>query len=154
MEVELIEQLAAAKYRRTEFRRGYRNGYRYRYRGLLTELGPIEHIQVPRDRDGQCRTQVLPGTSVGSPESILCAYGITHAGVRELIDFRQASSESEAMWTAFLDSLYRQGLSGDTLQMVSPIQYSASVESIIFGVISHMNANWKAKPLPQFTHNC
>ena len=58
MEVELVEQLHAAKYRRTELRRGYRNGYRYR--GLLTELGPIERIRVPRDRDGQYRTEVLP----------------------------------------------------------------------------------------------
>ena len=49
---------------------------------------------------------------------VLCAYGITHAGVRELIDFRQAASESEAMWTALLDSLYRRGLSTDRLEMV------------------------------------
>ena len=178
MEVELVEELNAAKYRRTEFRRGYRNGYRYR--GLLTELGPIEQIQVPRDRDGQYLTQVLHryerrqsrvnqtvremflagvstrrvreviepllggGVSAQSVSRIcrsldaevqryhrrdladcyqyllldgivlkvkgaaevkrrvvLCAYGITHDGVREMIDFRQASSESEAMWTAF-----------------------------------------------------
>ena len=58
MEVELVEELNAAKYRRTEFRRGYRNGYRYR--GLLAELGPIEQIRVPRDRDGQYGTKVLP----------------------------------------------------------------------------------------------
>lgn len=352
MEVELVEQLTAAKYRRTELRRGYRNGYRYR--GLLTELGPIERIRVPRDRDGQYRTEVLPryqrrqsrvnrmvremflagvstrrvqeviepllGYSVsaqtvsricrsldaevqryhrreiddryryllldgivlkvkGAAELkrrvVLCAYGITHNGVREFIDFRQASSESEAMWTAFLDSLYRRGLTGDNLELVSTdgctalhraietvypfvprqrcwahkmrnvaaklprkhqdaclaeaktiyqahtrreavlrfrqwaahwrsiapnavrciehdldellpfldcpqahwkkvrttnaierafrevrrrtrpmscFQNSDSVERIIFGVISHLNNNWKAKPLPQFTH--
>ena len=352
MEVELVEQLNAAKYRRTELRRGYRNGYRYR--GLLTELGPIERIRVPRDRDGQYRTEVLPryqrrqsrvnrmvremflagvstrrvqeviepllGYSVsaqtvsricrsldaevqryhrreiddryryllldgivlkvkGAAELkrrvVLCAYGITHNGVREFIDFRQASSESEAMWTAFLDSLYRRGLTGDNLELVSTdgctalhraietvypfvprqrcwahkmrnvaaklprkhqdaclaeaktiyqahtrreavlrfrqwaahwrsiapnavrcieddldellpfldcpqahwkkvrttnaierafrevrrrtrpmscFQNSDSVERIIFGVISHLNNNWKAKPLPQFTH--
>ena len=196
MEVEMLEELHAAKYRRTELRRGYRNGYRYR--GLLTELGPIEQIRVPRDRDGQYRTQVLPryerrqsrvnrmvrqmflagvstrrvreviepllgaGVSAQSVSRIcrsldaevqryhrrdladcyqyllldgivlkvkgaaevkhrvvLCAYGITHDGVREMIDFRQAASESEAMWTAFLDSLYRRGLSGDRLELVS-----------------------------------
>ena len=353
MEVELLEELHAAKYRRTELRRGYRNGHRYR--GLLTELGPIEQIRVPRDRDGQYRTRVLPryerrqsrvnqmvrqmflagvstrrvreviepllggGVSAQSVSRIcrsldaevqsyhrrdltdcyryllldgivlkvkdaaevkrrvvLCAYGITHDGVREMIDFRQATSESEAMWTAFLDSLYRRGLSGDRLEMVSTdgcaglhraidtvypfvprqqcwahkmrnvaaklprkhqdaclaqaktiyqahtrreavlrfrqwaahwrsiapnvvrcieddldellpfldcpephwkkvrttnaierafrevrrrtrpmscFQNSASVERIIFGVISHLNTNWKAMPLPQFTHN-
>ena len=39
MESELLEELHAGKYRRTELRRGYRNGYRYR--GLLTEMGPL-----------------------------------------------------------------------------------------------------------------
>ena len=58
MESELIDQLLAARYRRTEFRRGYRNGYRYR--SLLTELGPIERIRIPRDREGRYRTEVLP----------------------------------------------------------------------------------------------
>ena len=32
-------------------------------------------------------------------------------------------------------------------------QNSISVERIIFGVISHINTNWKAKPLPQSRHN-
>ena len=196
MESELIDELHAAKYRRTELRRGYRNGYRYR--GLLTELGPIERIRVPRDRDGLYQTKVFPryerrqkrvnemvremflsgvstrrvreviepllgdGVSAQTVSRIcrsldaevrryhsrelddcyryllldgivlkvkgavevkrrvvLCAYGITHDGVRQLIDFRQAASESEAMWTAFLDSLCRRGISGDSLQMVS-----------------------------------
>ena len=35
---------------------------------------------------------------------------------------------------------------------MSCFQNSDSVERIIFGVISHLNTNWKAKPLPQFTH--
>ena len=196
MESEMIDELLAAKYRRTEFRRGYRNGYRYR--GLLTELGPIERIRIPRDREGLYRTEVLPryerrqarvnemvremflagvstrrvrevikpllgdgvsaqtvsricrsldeevrryhtrelddcyryllldgivlkvkGATEVKRRVVLCAYGITHEGIRELIDFRQASSESEAMWTAFLDSLYRRGLTGDNLEMVS-----------------------------------
>lgn len=197
MESEMIDQLLAARYRRTEFRRGYRNGYRYR--SLLTELGPIERIRIPRDREGRYRTEVLPryerrqsrvnqmvremflagvstrrvkevikpllgeGVSAQTVSRIcrslddevrryhcrelddryryllldgivlrvkgeakkykrrvvLCAYGITHDGVRELIDFRQAASESESMWTAFLDNLYRRGLTGDRLEMVS-----------------------------------
>lgn len=41
---------------------------------------------------------------------VLCSYGITLEGRRELIDFRQASSESEAAWSAFLSSLYQRGL--------------------------------------------
>lgn len=50
MEEELLERLRAGRYRRTELRQGYRNGYRHR--SLLTELGLVEHLQVPRDRDG------------------------------------------------------------------------------------------------------
>lgn len=58
MEGELLEQLRAGRYRRTEFRRGYRNGYRQR--SLLTELGLVEHLRVPRDREGQYQPTVLP----------------------------------------------------------------------------------------------
>ena len=46
MEEELLEQLRAGRYRRSGLRRGYRNGYRHR--GLLTELGMLEHLRVPR----------------------------------------------------------------------------------------------------------
>ena len=58
MEGELMEQLHAGRYRRTETRRGYRNGYRER--SLLTELGMLEHLRVPRDREGRYQTEVLP----------------------------------------------------------------------------------------------
>lgn len=50
MEEELLEQLRAGRYRRSDLRRGYRNGYRHR--SLLTELGLVEHLLVPRDREG------------------------------------------------------------------------------------------------------
>ena len=40
MEGELLEQLSAGWYRRTESRRGYRNGYRYR--DLLPDLGMVK----------------------------------------------------------------------------------------------------------------
>ena len=49
MEEELLEQLRAGRYRRSGLRRGYRNGYRQR--DLLTELGMLEHLRVPRDRE-------------------------------------------------------------------------------------------------------
>ena len=356
MEEELLEELHAGRYRRTELRRGYRNGYRYR--GLLTEMGPVEHIRVPRDRDGTYRTKVLPryqrrqkrvnrmvremflsGVSTRRVQDVIepllgegvsaqtvsricrslprhvgaavprpAAAGllpipvagrdrtqgkgsgwsqqaagpvsfrgrIRYDGVRELVDFRQAKSESEAQWLAFIHNLYERGLRGANLSMVttdrcvglhnaldtaypyvarqrcwahklrnvaaklprriqepclagaktiykaptrreavirfrqwaamwreqapnavrcieedmdellpfldcptqhrrkvrttnaierafrevrrrtrpmSCFQNSASVDRIIFGVISHLNANWKDKPLPQFTHN-
>jgi putative transposase len=195
MEQDIAAQLQAGKYRRTESRCGYRNGYRYR--GLLTEFGLLENLRVPRDRDGlyqpamllryQRRQQevnrlvreaFLAGVStrrlgevlapiVGetlSPQTVsriassldsevrryhsrslqddwlylfldgitlkvkgltgarkrlvLCVYGITPRGKRELLSFRQANAESEAQWEAFLQDLYRRGLEGKTLQLV------------------------------------
>ena len=50
---------------------------------------------------------------------VLCAYGITTAGRREMVSFRQANSESEAAWEAFLRNLYDRGLTGSRLMMVS-----------------------------------
>ena len=57
MEEELMEQLRAGRYRRTEFRRGYRNGYRHR--NILTKLGLVERLRVPRDREGHYQLTVI-----------------------------------------------------------------------------------------------
>lgn len=194
MDEELLEQLKASKYRRTELRRGYRNGYRNRT--LLTQYGWLG-LRVPRDREGNYQTEFLKqyqrrtaevdrlvresflsGVStrqVGkvlaplwgkeiSPQTVsrivscldsevrayhrryffddyqylfldgitlrvkgvngvkkklvLCAYGITLKGKRELLSFRQANSESEAKWEAFLRDLYERGLWGMSLRLV------------------------------------
>lgn len=196
MEGELLEQLWAGRYRRTELRRGYRNGYRSR--SLLTELGLVEHLRVPRDREGRYQPTVLPryqrrqekvnglvqemflsgvstrkvqevvepllGTGVSAQtvsritrsldgevqryqqrpleewyqyllldgitlkvkgatgvkkRLVLCAYGITPQGHRELVSFRQATSESEAQWEAFLRDLYDRGLRGARLRLIT-----------------------------------
>jgi len=195
MEEELLEQLRAGRYRRTELRRGYRNGYRQR--SLLTQLGLVEHLRVPRDREGDyqptimaryqrrqgqvtrlVREAFLAGVStrrvgevlapvLGEPLSpqtvsriarsldaevrryhsrllkdcyqyllldgitlkvkspsgvkkrlVLCAYGISSEGRRELISFRQATAESEAQWEAFLRDLYSRGVEGKSLRLV------------------------------------
>ena len=57
MEEELLEQLRAGRRRRTKLRRGYRNGYRQR--SLLTELGLVQHLRIPRDREGYYRPCVI-----------------------------------------------------------------------------------------------
>lgn len=49
---------------------------------------------------------------------VLVAYGITHSGHRELIDFRLAPSESEAAWYGLLNHLYHRGLEGEHLELV------------------------------------
>jgi len=52
-------------------------------------------------------------------KTILAAYGITKDGVRELISFRIAKNESEESWYMFIDNLYRRGLKGDYLSLVT-----------------------------------
>jgi putative transposase len=49
---------------------------------------------------------------------VLCAYGLTWAGERELIDFQLGRYESEPAWESFLNRLYRRGLAGARLQLV------------------------------------
>jgi putative transposase len=195
MEEELLECLRVGRYRRTGLRQGYRNGYRQR--NLLTEVGLVEHLRVPRDRGGDYQPDVLKryqrrqsrvnglirevflaGVStrrVGevlapvlgeapSPQTVsriartldtevrryhsrslqdyyqylfldgitlkvkgltgvkkrlvLCAYGITLEGQRELISFRQATAESGVHWEAFLSDLYNRGIEGKALRLV------------------------------------
>ncbi len=50
---------------------------------------------------------------------VLCAYGISSSGKRELLNFRQASAESEAQWEAFLTDLYWRGLEGKGLKLIT-----------------------------------
>ncbi|MFQ6030948.1 MAG: IS256 family transposase [Dehalococcoidia bacterium] len=195
MEEELLEQLRAGRYRRSQLRRGYRNGYRQR--DLLTEMGMLEHLRVPRDREGQYQPTIIPhyqrrqekvnrmvremflrGVSTRKVEAVLkplldtplsaqsvsrivrsldlevkryqrrpladhyryllldgivlkvkgaagvkkrlvlCAYGVTSQGQREMISFRQGTAESEAQWEAFLQDLYHRGLQGEQLRLV------------------------------------
>jgi transposase-like protein len=49
---------------------------------------------------------------------VLCAFGITEKGLRELIDFQIVKSESEENWKSFLEDLYRRGLKGTQLKLV------------------------------------
>jgi len=50
---------------------------------------------------------------------LLCAYGVTASGTRELLSFRQATAESEAQWEAFLQDLYERGLVGNSLRLIT-----------------------------------
>jgi len=49
---------------------------------------------------------------------LLCAYGITWEGRREIINFRQAADESEAKWEAFLNDLYNRGVEGKNCDLI------------------------------------
>lgn len=50
---------------------------------------------------------------------ILCAYGITWEGKKEMIDFLLATSESQNAWEGFLRDLYERGLEGRVCEMIT-----------------------------------
>lgn len=50
---------------------------------------------------------------------ILCAYGISWEGNKEMIDFLLASSESQNAWEGFLRDLYERGLEGKVCEMIT-----------------------------------
>jgi putative transposase len=194
---ELRLAIGALRYERTPERRDVRNGW-YR-RNLVTELGLIEGLAVPRARelryrpsflahaarrtgavDGLLRQAFLRGLSTretarlaetltGVPLSaasvsrlaraidaqvaafhrrpvtfparyllvdglwvsvreasgrarrrvVLAVYAIDAAGRRELLDYRQAASESAAAWGLLLRSLVERGLDPDAVVLVT-----------------------------------
>jgi transposase-like protein len=57
LEEEMDQHLGAGRYQRTSSRRGERNG-RYK-RALLSGVGQISRLQVPRDREGTFRTELF-----------------------------------------------------------------------------------------------
>ncbi|MCE5330445.1 transposase, partial [bacterium] len=62
-------------------------------------------------------TLKIKSLSARNKKVILVAYGIRDSGIKEIIAFRIASSESELEWYMFVDSLYRRGLSGKRLNL-------------------------------------
>ena len=64
-------------------------------------------------------TLKVKGAGGARKRLVLCAYGITVRGLRELVSFRQATAESEAQWEAFLRDLYERGFEGKQLQLVT-----------------------------------
>jgi putative transposase len=50
---------------------------------------------------------------------VLVAYGITSQGIKQIIDFRLATGETRVAWENFLTGLYRRGLRGTELRLVT-----------------------------------
>jgi putative transposase len=50
---------------------------------------------------------------------ILCAYGITWEGKKEMIDFLLATSESQNAWEGFLRDLHERGLEGKLCDLIT-----------------------------------
>jgi putative transposase len=52
-------------------------------------------------------------------KAVLTAYGITFLGLREIISFRQVPQESKTSWLSMLNDLYRRGLTGKNLRLIT-----------------------------------
>jgi len=63
---------------------------------------------------------------------VLCAYGITAQGKRELIDFMIVKAEGEDTWKTFLLSLYRRGLTGEQLRLVATDGQKGAAKAIAY----------------------
>ena len=50
---------------------------------------------------------------------VLCAYGITTEGQRELVDFQIVKAEGEDTWYGFLWNLWSRGLHGEFLELIA-----------------------------------
>jgi len=50
---------------------------------------------------------------------VLAAYGITFLGIRKIISFRQVNKETKTTWLAFLNDLYKRGLEGKNLRLIT-----------------------------------
>jgi len=50
---------------------------------------------------------------------ILCAYGMTWEGKKEMVDFLLAASESQNAWEGFLRDLYGRGLEGSSCELIT-----------------------------------
>jgi putative transposase len=61
----------------------------------------------------------IKGTDKVQRRPVLVAYVITTSGEKQLVSFRIGRTESEAEWEAFLNDLYRRGLQGNALKMVT-----------------------------------
>lgn len=194
MEVEVDQRLGAPRYVRCTRRADWRNGYRQR--DLVTSLGLLKGLRVPRSRKGTYEPKVFARYSRRQPlvngliremfiagvatrrvgeilaavlgetpsastvsriareldkragefhhrqledrwtfllldgvtmkvkgacglkkRLVLVAYGMDTAGKRALLDFRLAKGESEAEWSALLESLRQRGLQGKALRL-------------------------------------
>jgi len=69
---------------------------------------------------------------------VLCAYGVTTEGQRELIDFQIVNAEGEDTWYGFLWNLWSRGLRGEFLELI--------VTDGQAGLIKALGRLWSAVP--------
>lgn len=120
----------------------------------VKELTPLVHSFHERDLEDRYQVLLLDGVTqklhsgLGKAKKkiVLVAYGITHSGHRELIDFMLSPSESENAWFGFLNRLYHRGLEGRTLMLVVSDGGSGLVKTLpcIYPQVKHQRC-WAHK---------
>ena len=120
----------------------------------VQELTPLVHSFHERDLEDRYQVLLLDGvtqklhsgTGKAKKKIVLVAYGITHTGHRELIDFMLSPSESENAWFGFLNRLYHRGLEGRTLMLVVSDVCSGLVKTLpcIYPQVKHQRG-WAHK---------
>jgi len=120
LEEEMTEHLNAAYRERTPNRRGERNGHYTR--GLITPIGKIEQLRVPRDREGTFVTEIFER-------------------------YKRMTGEVEE---AVLE-MYLQGVStrkvGDITTELSKVKISKDAVSRIAGRLEGELKRWRNRPL-------
>ena len=119
LEEEVDTFIQAALYQRTPERKGYRNGYYER--DLVTTVGEIEDISVPRIREG-FRTQLF-----------------------ERYQRRQAELD-ESICEMFVKGVSTAGV-GEVIEALTDTHPSPSTVSRIFHSLDEEFAEWKKRPL-------
>jgi len=63
---------------------------------------------------------------------VLCAYGVRQDGRRELIDFMIVKAEAEDTWKSFLLDLYRRGLRGKPLALITTDGQMGAIKALAY----------------------
>ncbi|MBI5288710.1 MAG: transposase [Chloroflexi bacterium] len=91
-------------------------------REIDAEVGRFHHRVLQEDVQylslSGVRVWISNGAGIES-RHLLCAYGVTAAGARLLIDFRLVSNENMSAWIAFLAKLEARGLNGRSLSLAT-----------------------------------
>jgi transposase-like protein len=77
---------------------------------------------------------------------VLCAYGVTPKGQRELIDFRIVKAEAEDPWYGFLWNLWSRGLHGEFLELIVTDGQAGLIRALgrLWGAVPHQRC-WAHK---------
>ena len=102
-------------------------------RDLITEVGRIEQLKVPRDREGTFLTEVFQRyhRMTGSfEEAVLTAVGVDENGYREVLAVETAPGERTESWCDLFKDLVERKLQGVRLVVSDDAEAIKSAVSI------------------------